>query len=173
MRQRHDGPLGSGCRCLVVAGWVAIGARTAAGPGGFSGQRKRMGFRPTGIMKASEATQRAVKRIRSKRRTDANFLSAKDAGQRIKKKKIDWDPKAYPVLTWRWRLNKAVGRARAARGHLCVTRYRLDVHPGLHQIYLERDETGRHVDRRRDVQRLRNRRAERDDAESANGSKKR
>ena len=38
----------------------------------------------------------------------ANFLSAKDAGQRIKKKKIDWDPKAYPVLTWRWRLNKAV-----------------------------------------------------------------
>ncbi len=37
----------------------------------------------------------------------ANFLSAKDAGQRIKKKKIDWDPKAYPVLTWRWRLHKA------------------------------------------------------------------
>jgi hypothetical protein len=37
----------------------------------------------------------------------ANFLSAKDAGQRIKKKKIDWDPKVYPVLTWRWRLVKA------------------------------------------------------------------
>jgi hypothetical protein len=37
----------------------------------------------------------------------ANFLSAKDAGQRIKKKKIEWDPKAYPVLTWRWRLVKA------------------------------------------------------------------
>ena len=36
-----------------------------------------------------------------------NFLAAKDAGQRIKKKKIDWDPKAYPVLTWRWRLHKA------------------------------------------------------------------
>ena len=36
-----------------------------------------------------------------------HFLSAKDAGQRIKKKKIDWDPKAYPILTWRWRLNKA------------------------------------------------------------------
>lgn len=36
-----------------------------------------------------------------------NFLTAKDAGQRIKKKKIDWDPKAYPVLTWRWRLQKA------------------------------------------------------------------
>jgi hypothetical protein len=36
-----------------------------------------------------------------------SFLSAKDAGQRLKKKKIDWDPKAYPVLAWRWRLNKA------------------------------------------------------------------
>jgi hypothetical protein len=36
-----------------------------------------------------------------------NFLAAKDAGQRIKKKKIDWDPKAFPVLTWRWRLHKA------------------------------------------------------------------
>ncbi len=35
------------------------------------------------------------------------FLAAKDAGQRIKKKKIDWDPKAFPVLTWRWRLQKA------------------------------------------------------------------
>ncbi len=37
----------------------------------------------------------------------AGFLAARDAGQRIKKKKIDWDPKAYPVLTWRWRLHKA------------------------------------------------------------------
>jgi hypothetical protein len=36
-----------------------------------------------------------------------NFLAAKDAGQRIKKKKIDWDPKALPILTWRWRLQKA------------------------------------------------------------------
>ena len=38
----------------------------------------------------------------------SNFLAAKDAGQRIKKKKIDWDPKAFPVLTWRWRLNKSM-----------------------------------------------------------------
>lgn len=41
----------------------------------------------------------------------ANYLSAKDAGQRIKKKKIDWDPKAYPVLSWRWRLNKGADGA--------------------------------------------------------------
>ena len=36
-----------------------------------------------------------------------NFLAVRDAGQRIKKKKIDWDPKAFPILTWRWRLQKA------------------------------------------------------------------
>jgi hypothetical protein len=36
-----------------------------------------------------------------------NFLAARDAGQRVKKKKIDWDPRAFPVLTWRWRLQKA------------------------------------------------------------------
>ena len=36
-----------------------------------------------------------------------SFLAVKDAGQRIKKKKIDWDPKAFPILTWRWRLQKA------------------------------------------------------------------
>ena len=37
-----------------------------------------------------------------------SFLAVKDAGQRIKKKKIDWDPKAFPVLTWRWRDRKSV-----------------------------------------------------------------
>ena len=36
-----------------------------------------------------------------------SFLAVRDAGQRIKKKKIDWDPKALPILTWRWRLQKA------------------------------------------------------------------
>jgi Protein of unknown function (DUF3047) len=35
------------------------------------------------------------------------FLAVRGADQRIKKKKIDWDPKAYPMLTWRWRLQKA------------------------------------------------------------------
>lgn len=39
------------------------------------------------------------------------FLAVKDAGQRVKKRKIDWDPKAYPVLTWRWRLHKTPGSA--------------------------------------------------------------
>lgn len=53
----------------------------------------------------SQSKGREAYKVRSENGT--NFLSARDAGQRIKKKKIDWDPKAYPILTWRWRLNKA------------------------------------------------------------------
>src|SRR5574337_1666037 len=53
----------------------------------------------------SQSKGREAYKVRSE--NCMNFLSAKDAGQRIKKKKIDWDPKAYPVLTWRWRLQKA------------------------------------------------------------------
>jgi hypothetical protein len=53
----------------------------------------------------SQSKGREAYKVQSENGT--NFLSARDAGQRIKKKKIDWDPKAYPVLTWRWRLQKA------------------------------------------------------------------
>ncbi len=53
----------------------------------------------------SEAKGRSAYKVVTE--NGGNFLTVKDAGQRIKNKKIDWDPKAYPVLTWRWRLNKA------------------------------------------------------------------
>jgi hypothetical protein len=53
----------------------------------------------------SQAKGREAYKVQSE--NGANFLSAKDAGQRIKKTKIDWDPRVYPVLTWRWRLVKA------------------------------------------------------------------
>jgi hypothetical protein len=53
----------------------------------------------------SHSKGREAYKVRSE--NGASFLSAKDAGQRLKKKNIEWDPKAYPVLTWRWRLNKA------------------------------------------------------------------
>jgi hypothetical protein len=53
----------------------------------------------------SQTKGREAYKVRSE--NGMNFLSAKDAGQRLKKKKIDWDPRAYPILTWRWRLNKA------------------------------------------------------------------
>lgn len=38
---------------------------------------------------------------------NGTFLAVRNADQRIKNKKIEWDPKAKPVLTWRWRLHKA------------------------------------------------------------------
>ncbi|MDQ6734888.1 MAG: DUF3047 domain-containing protein [Nitrospirota bacterium] len=38
---------------------------------------------------------------------NSGFLAVRNADQRIKNKKIEWDPKAQPVLTWRWRLHKA------------------------------------------------------------------
>lgn len=31
------------------------------------------------------------------------FLSAKEANQRVYTKQFSWDPKKYPVLSWRWR----------------------------------------------------------------------
>lgn len=31
------------------------------------------------------------------------FLSAKQANQRVYTKQITWDPKQYPILSWRWR----------------------------------------------------------------------
>ncbi len=34
---------------------------------------------------------------------DGTFLSARQADQRVYKR-IAWDPKQYPVITWRWRL---------------------------------------------------------------------
>lgn len=39
------------------------------------------------------------------------FLAVRNADQRIKNKKIEWNPKARPVLTWRWRLHKAPAEA--------------------------------------------------------------
>jgi len=34
------------------------------------------------------------------------FLAVKDEGQRIKKRKIEWEQKVYQVMNWRWRINK-------------------------------------------------------------------
>ncbi len=36
-----------------------------------------------------------------------SYLAVVGADQRIKNKRIQWDPKAYPILSWRWRLHKA------------------------------------------------------------------
>ena len=35
---------------------------------------------------------------------DETFLEARNASQRIYTKKISWDPRTHPILTWRWRV---------------------------------------------------------------------
>lgn len=57
----------------------------------------------------SEARARNAYKVHDEQ--GSGFLAARDADQRIKKKKIDWDPKAFPLLTWRWRLVKAPATA--------------------------------------------------------------
>ena len=53
----------------------------------------------------NEARAREAYKVQAEQ--DRGFLAVRNADQRIKNKKIEWDPKANPVLTWRWRLHKA------------------------------------------------------------------
>lgn len=53
----------------------------------------------------NEARAREAYKIQGEQ--DGGFLAVRNADQRIKKKKIEWNPKENPVLTWRWRLHKA------------------------------------------------------------------
>ena len=53
----------------------------------------------------NEAKAREAYKVRGEQ--NATYLAVRNADQRIKNKKIEWDPKAKPVLTWRWRLHKA------------------------------------------------------------------
>jgi hypothetical protein len=53
----------------------------------------------------NEARAREAYKIQAEQ--GRGFLAVRNADQRIKNKKIEWDPKANPVLTWRWRLHKA------------------------------------------------------------------
>lgn len=52
---------------------------------------------------AQRSKTRAQKTYRIESEGEGAFLSAKEADQRVFKR-IAWDPKQYPVITWRWRL---------------------------------------------------------------------
>src|ERR1043165_5984537 len=97
--------VGLACGCLVIAGVVSaqnqslvlenFQAKEADGfPSNWEHENQR-----------SQSKGRDAYKVQAE--NGVNFLAAKDAGQRIKKKKIDWDPKAFPILTWRWRLQRA------------------------------------------------------------------
>jgi len=60
---------------------------------------------PTGWKaQRSESTAKQAYTIQSEQET--TFLSARRADQRVYKK-VAWDPKATPIVTWRWRLKTA------------------------------------------------------------------
>jgi hypothetical protein len=52
----------------------------------------------------SKATAQEAYRVQKEEQ--GAFLAARGADQRVFKR-IAWDPKAYPVVTWKWRLNVA------------------------------------------------------------------
>src|SRR5689334_7670229 len=104
-----------GCGVVVVAGLLAL-LMVAAGPLAAEQQRLVLedfqakeadGFPASWDHESQRSHSKGREAYKVQSENGTNYLSATDAGQRIKKKKIDWDPKAYPVLTWRWRLNKA------------------------------------------------------------------
>lgn len=53
---------------------------------------------------AQRSKTRAEETYRIGSEGGSRFLSAKEADQRVFKR-IPWDPRQYPVITWRWRLN--------------------------------------------------------------------
>ena len=102
-------------RCFAI-GFVACGSVMMGGTGTAQGQSLILeDFQSKDVEGFPLNWEHENQRSQSKGRdaykvqteNAGNFLAVRDAGQRIKKKKIDWDPKAFPVLTWRWRLQKA------------------------------------------------------------------
>ena len=55
--------------------------------------------------KAQRQETKARKQYTVQSEKGMTFLAAKDADQRVYKK-IAWDPKAMPIVTWRWRIRK-------------------------------------------------------------------
>jgi hypothetical protein len=56
--------------------------------------------------KAQRQETKARKQYTVRTENGMTFLAARDADQRVYKK-IAWDPRAMPIVTWRWRVRKA------------------------------------------------------------------
>ena len=103
-------------RCFAI-GFVACGSVMMSGTGTAQGQslvledfqsKDAEGFPLNWEHENQRSQSKGRDAYKVQTENAGNFLAVRDAGQRIKKKKIDWDPKAFPVLTWRWRLQKAM-----------------------------------------------------------------
>ncbi len=94
----------------LVAGWGApMGVAHAAGQLVLEDFRAKEadGFPANWENESQRSAAKARSAYKVQTDDSGGYLAVRDADQRIKKKKIDWDPKAFPVLTWRWRLVKA------------------------------------------------------------------
>lgn len=60
--------------------------------------------------KAQRNESRARETYRISAEGDLNFLSARGADQRVYKR-IAWDPRATPIVTWRWRIKSVPAQA--------------------------------------------------------------
>lgn len=102
-------------RCFAI-GLVACGSVMMGGTGAAQGQslvledfqsKDAEGFPLNWEHENQRSQSKGRDAYKVQTENAVSFLAVRDAGQRIKKKKIDWDPKALPILTWRWRLQKA------------------------------------------------------------------
>ena len=102
-------------RCFAIA-LVACGSVMMGGTGAAQGQslvledfqsKDAEGFPLNWEHENQRSQSKGRDAYKVQTENAVSFLAVRDAGQRIKKKKINWDPKALPILTWRWRLQKA------------------------------------------------------------------
>lgn len=94
----------------AILTWFAIGTTLTAQSGGRvlleDFRSKDAGGFPVGWKGETGADSAAKRTYSVQSENGLGFLSAKNATKRVKKK-IAWDPRATPIITWRWRLQAA------------------------------------------------------------------
>lgn len=102
--QRVVGAALLGAFCLVCSFSVPVSGQSALLVLDDYSAKDTEGFPSGWKAQRQEAKARTQYTVRSEH--GMTFLTAKDADQRVYKK-IAWDPKAMPIVTWRWRVQQA------------------------------------------------------------------
>jgi hypothetical protein len=97
--------------CAVLASFVLLALPGAsvtapAGPVVLEDFRTKTAEGFPKDWKAQRSASAAMQTYQVQSEGDRTFLAARKADQRVYKR-IAWDPKALPILTWRWRLKSA------------------------------------------------------------------
>lgn len=93
---------------LLLPAWLALGGAGAPPQADVAGKvlEDFQNVDESGFpvpWEAQRSKTRAQESYHVEKEGDGRFLSAKAADQRVFKR-IAWDPRRYPVITWRWRL---------------------------------------------------------------------